>query len=467
MLLTFLLSIFFISKVYANNLYTSWIISGSATYNTYKFNVLHHLTGISPYFESNSEGLSPDPPQGCTVDKAVYQVRHGPIYVNDHDYETTIEPFLQRLKKSFSTADFSRATEFAFLSSWTSPITDNEEQVSQLSKLGYLESFNLGTRLAYRYPNLLPKEKKASFKIWGSDEDRTRDSTKALFAGLFSGHETIGDVIMISESKDRGANSLTPTRTCPKFDTKASRNSANIWLSYYSVPIITRLNSKVPGFDFSPADVLAMQELCGYETLIRGSSKFCALFTPEEWLSLEYYFDIRYYYELGYGSNLSPSLGMPWIVATSHLLNQTVNSKQNLYISVAHRQMPPLLLTALGLYNDSEYITTSNKDPIIPLDKINYRRVWRSSDFITFSSQIALERLNCKSSAYFGSFVRILVNSAPKPLPKCSSGPGASCPLSQYLDYVKQRDDLFEDFSKACGLQKENVTNSLSFFFDE
>ena len=456
-----------ITGAYTNGPYTPWIISGGVTYGSYKFNVLQHLTGISPHFESNSEGLSPDPPQGCTVSKAVYLVRHGSIYVNDNDYELTIEPFLQQLKSWSDSVDFSHAADLAFLTNWTSPISNSEEQIGKLSKLGYLESFSMGTRLAYRYPHLLPVKRNASFKVWGSDANRTIHSTKAIYAGLFGGDENIGHVVEVSEERDRGANTLTPTRTCPKFDSRAGRNKADIWLAHYAVPIMARLNAQVSGFHFSPRDVLAMQELCGYETIIRGDSRFCGVFTPEEWLSFEYYFDIRYYYELGYGNNLSPSLGMPWVVASSALLSGTSIDDQHLYITVAHRQMPPLVMTALGLYNDSEYHGTVDINSVIPLDRMNYQRVWKSSDFIPFLSQIALERINCKSTAYNGSFVRVLVSSAPKPLPGCASGPGASCPLKQYIDYVKRRNDSFEDFSKACGVQNNDITNVLSFFWKE
>ena len=37
-----------------------------------------------------------------------------------------------------------------------------------------------------------------------------------------------------------------------------------------------------------------MFELCGYETVIRGSSPFCSLdlFTPNEWLGFEYMNDV-------------------------------------------------------------------------------------------------------------------------------------------------------------------------------
>ena len=49
----------------------------------YSFNVLEHLAGISPYFDSPGVHLDPSPPEGCHVSEATYLVRHSNIYAND------------------------------------------------------------------------------------------------------------------------------------------------------------------------------------------------------------------------------------------------------------------------------------------------------------------------------------------------------------------------------------------------
>ena len=72
-------------------------ISASALYSTYNFNLLHHLGGIAPYFESHDPPTSPDSPQGCTAERAAYLVRHAAIYSNDFDFEAYIEPFVEKL----------------------------------------------------------------------------------------------------------------------------------------------------------------------------------------------------------------------------------------------------------------------------------------------------------------------------------------------------------------------------------
>ena len=446
------------------DLYAEHMIRAGPTYGSYQFNVLQHLSAISPYFESNANTLSPDPPHGCDVSKAAYLVRHGSIYANAYDYSHTIQPFLKHLENLRKSVNFSQVESLAFLSRWTSPITDSKEQVGKLTKAGGLEAFHLGTQLAVRYSHLISTNTTATLKVWCSDSNRTRESATLLSLAMHGGQDTVGPIISISESAKRGANILTPKEACPRFKASWGSKQASAWLTTYSAPIIARLSTDELHFNFSANDVLAMQELCGYETVIRGSSPFCDLFTPDEWLALEYYFDIKYYYELSYGNDLSPSLGMPWVVASSELLNRTTATDQNLYISIAHREMPPFILTSLGLYNDSSFGGAANTNATFPLDEINHHRLWKSGEFVPFLGRVALERLDCTSAAKNGSFVRVLVNSAPKPLPGCASGPGSSCPLKQYMAYIDARNGMFDDFSKACHIPQRNTSDMLTIY---
>lgn len=61
-------------------------------------------------------------------------------------------------------------------------------------------------------------------------------------------------------------------------------------MKVYAAAPAARLKANVPSFNFTVDDIIAMQQLCGYETVIRNSSDFCSLdlFTPEEWLGFEY-----------------------------------------------------------------------------------------------------------------------------------------------------------------------------------
>lgn len=166
-------------------------------------------------------------------------------------------------------------------------------------------------------------------------------------------------------------------------------------------------------------------------------------------------------------------------------------------ISTQHDNNLPPVLAALGIWNDSK---TSPLSPTTP----DSRRQFRSSDVVSFRGYIALERLACEaplnttvyheagvlnpipgtggdaehhvrirvrplllrvSSCRATSSARWQVNRAPQPIPGCGSGPGATCPLVQFMQYVQQRGDVSGDFIETCGLQSvRNATNVAGFF---
>jgi len=113
-------------KVNAIDLYRDEIIKGDKTYNSYKFNIYHHLSGISPYFDRNNDELNPNIPSNCEIEKVNYLIRHGSIY----DYYHFIKPFLKRLNKSLNLIKL-KSSKFLFLLKWQSPFTNEKEQIEK------------------------------------------------------------------------------------------------------------------------------------------------------------------------------------------------------------------------------------------------------------------------------------------------------------------------------------------------
>ncbi|UJR29715.1 hypothetical protein I4U23_017264 [Adineta vaga] len=443
MLLIYIISILIPSECI--QLYKDEIILSDRTYPNYKFQILHHLSGISPYFELNSDDkLNPSIPDQCYVDKVSYLIRHGSVYVDDYDYLQIIEPFLKRISKK----DFQNSKLFSFLNQWKSPITNSKKQIEKLTKYGLYESYELGVQLSYRYEHLLPKNSSKSFLIWTSSSSRTYQTALYILKGFLTGKKVNGKVISISEDKSRGGNTLTPTKSCRKYNASKGSNEANYWLNIYTKSILEKFNLNSINYKFLPKDILAMQQICGYETIIKGSSPFCRLFNSEEWISFEYYYDIKYFYEISYGNYLSTYLGMPWIKAITDLFSNQRKTKQNIYLSITHREMFPIILNALGLFNQTN----------LSLTQINHERFWKTSQIIPFLARIAFERLQCSN----GTFIRILINSTPKPIPGCSHGPGQSCPLPQFIHLIQQRFFIYQNFSQIC--QNNNQINHFTFF---
>lgn len=164
--------------------------------------------------------------------------------------------------------------------------------------------------------------------------------------------------------------------------------------------------------------------------------------------------------------------------------NDTATFNQTLYISFSHREEPPLVLTALGLFNNSAYYPALPVNSTMPTDRVNRARAWRTSEILPFLGHVGIERLQCGGATMDsatrtggagegaedvgadGAYVRVLVNGAPIPVPECQDGPGASCALASFGGYIAQRAAVYGDFVGACGINDTvaNRTDLLSIY---
>lgn len=83
---------------------------------------------------------------------------------------------------------------------------------------------------------------------------------------------------------------------------------------------------------------------------------------------------------------------------------------------------------------------------------------------------IAFERLSCGGSNE--KYVRILLNDAVYPLPSCKDGPGQSCALGTYVDYVKNKYAKSGNWAENCNItttdgQLANTTVAGASFFTD
>lgn len=425
--------------------------AGAQAYSS--FDPLNHLAGVAPYFEDPR--LDPQPPQGCNVTRATYLIRHAAIYANDFDYEEYIEPFTDKLKNT--TASWRSAGPLDFLANWQSPITDAE--LEDLTSVGRLESYKLGVDVRLRYPTFKDPQ-----RVWTSTAERTELSASSFIDGLTADSNKTQRV-SVREDDALGADSLTPYKGCPKYSSSFGSKQAAQYVKEYTKPIIARLNSYAPAFNFTASDVVAMQELCGYETVIRGASPFCSLdlFSQNEWLAFEYANDIMYFYNTGYGNEISGTLGFPWLNASAAALLSD-DADQNLHVSFTHRELPPTVVVAMGLFNNSAYSGADNVNTTMPLKQQNYGRAWKSSRILPFLSNIAIERMTCDSYGFdAGDYLRVLVNQDPHPL-ACVDGPGESCSKGAFESFIQERGMLFGGYTEKCQPDYSNSTNILTLY---
>lgn len=418
----------------------------------YSFQPLKHLPGISPYFDAVGSGLSHAAPVDCEVTAASYLIRHAAIYANDADYEKYIEPFLEKLgapkRKHFD-------GPFKFLRKWTSPIDDPENQLEEITPQGKKDSKKVGKHLLSRYPGLVPTTK----HIYADKKSRTQDTAKALAKAFPQDVE-----VKVINTED-SFHSQIPHKACPNFSKVPGDEQLAAFIKHYTPPVISRIQHYFP-FELSENDIVGMQQLCGYESAISGKvSDFCPAFTDDEWMSYEYAWDLKYSFMVGHGNPLSPYLGFPWLNVTSDLFskfhapyhNATTTKRdrdddgQRFFLSFTHREVPPFIATALGLFNSSSRAVEE-----FPLDRINWSRSWRMAELIPFLGHVGIEKVSCQRAKHGSEmetleYIRIIANSAPRPIPACQSGPGASCPFDQFTQLVAEGMATYGDFHKVCG----------------
>lgn len=223
----------------------------------------------------------------------------------------------------------------AFLNNWTYFTDDPSKDFEQLTTTGpyagTLEAFTTGTRFRTRYEHLLPKDSKTRF--WASDSMRVIETARYFASGLFGldwEKDGTAELQIIPETLDRRADTLTPGDTCLKYidDTVEGHdqgvNMLSRFLEAYIPAIAERLSSKEqnPNINFSNVNIFSMQEMCGFETTVRGSSPWCEVFSEEDWDSFEYARDVIHYYRAGPGTPYAGAMGWLWMNATANLLRQ-------------------------------------------------------------------------------------------------------------------------------------------------
>lgn len=194
---------------------------------------------------------------------------------------------------------------------------------------GTLGSFTTGVRLRTRYHHLLSltNELHPKTRFWASDCQRVIDTARYFGAGFFGiDWQNRTTLEVISEDPSLGADTLTPGDTCLTYveDEEEGHDNGYKALSKFRATYLgaigKRLLEQNPDIEFTDDEIYAMQELCGFETTVRGSSSWCDIFTRDDFLNFEYARDLLHYYRAGPGTKYGALMGWLWLNATTNLL---------------------------------------------------------------------------------------------------------------------------------------------------
>ncbi|KAF7593111.1 hypothetical protein BBP40_012056 [Aspergillus hancockii] len=425
------------------SLKTLLLLGLSSATSVHAFDPLQHLGANSPWFAGpNVNKISLTVPEGCSVDQAIYIVRHGSRYPDPGAYQEW-----QDLYKAFQSAKYRATGSLSFLPGWSPVLRYPDQEISQVSITGYKELSNLGSDLRFR-----------------------------LFSrGYLGPNSSYGDVYVVnSKASDAVGNSLATSDQCPYFKDASGGESSSEWQKTYLPPITKRLNGKLSGnLTLTDDQVSLFPYLCGFETQITGRvSPWCDVFTKEEILEYEYAQDLRYYYGTGPGVGKNMTVMLPVLQGVVNLLKEgpSVTAEKGndtiqlppLVVAFTHDNQINELASILGVFDEQKPLMSNKRDD---------DRIYVSSNVNPMRGTIAFERLQCTSNKGNSVNVRILLNDAVYPIPSCRSGPGSSCPVDDYAQYVADKKEEYGSFASVCGLPEKNITTagadgSVTFFTD-
>ncbi|KAI9823486.1 MAG: acid phosphatase pho5 [Thelocarpon impressellum] len=421
------------------------------------WNILYHLGGNGPWIEKVDGVVEGGigPPDGCSVQQVHMMSRHAERFPTSNAGARMLSALehIKSLKLKLK-GDLAFLDDWEYFSNGTSSST-----VPHLTATGpyagTLEAFSTGVKLRTRYEHLVADPREKPTNLWASDSSRVIDTARYFSAGFFGlDWERSGAKLhVIPETAELGADTLTPGDTCKAYreDLETGHDYGAAMLAKFRATYLgdvgRRLQEENPGLPLLPDEELySMQELCGFETLVRGSSPWCDVFTRADWANFEYARDVIHYYRAGPGNPYGRTLGFLWLNATANLLVQGPPAGP-LFFSFVHDGDIVPMLAALSLFPSPSGVEE------LPTTHVARDRAWRTSQVTPMGGRLIFERLSCAGRRE--PFVRINVNDGVVTMPGCASGPGRSCPLDEFMKLVAERGVQAGDFREVCGLGKD------------
>ena len=145
-------------------------------------------------------------------------------------------------------------------------------------------------------------------------------------------------IVTISETS--GSNNTLSHDLCTTFETgpdsDISDDAQQQWSDIFLQPITGRINQDLAGANLTATETIYLMDLCPFNTVASPSgqiSKFCRLFTSDEWHQYDYFQSLGKYYGYGNGNPLGPTQGVGF---TNELIARMTGQPVSDHTSVNH-----------------------------------------------------------------------------------------------------------------------------------
>ena len=460
-------------------LQTNLAISGNANQS----NIFHLMGHLSPYF-ANPSGFGAEEyplPPGAQITTAHLLSRHGSRYPTD---ESSVSGFGEQVR-TLGLAGNKWTGPLAFLNDWK-----YELGAEILVARGREELFSSGILFNYNYGHLADAAGKMIART--TSQDRMLKSAEYFMTGFF-GLDWTENVTLVPILEAPGLNnSLAGYYQCEngRVHATAGTKASQLWQSIYLANATERLREFSGTREWSLTDSYNAQTLCPYETVAFGYSRFCELFTYEEWEGFEYSVDLVFQGNDGWMSPVGRAIGIGYVEElyarlrgklydlppgatnvnrTLDTMTETFPLNQPLYMDFSHDTNIYSILTAMGLKQFGDVLSNTTTTPhrnvtVSHITPFAARVIWEQ---ITAPSPVKAKRpaRNAADSEYFDDgketrYIHMTINQRTIPFgqsyPECGDRDDGWCELDTFLgilggllDQAQYEYSCFGDYKDA------------------
>lgn len=398
----------------------------------------------SSFFSVPSE-IDSSTPDDCEVTIGIALSRHGARYPTASK-TTAYGATIARLQKSVT--NYGKGYEW---------LKDYEYNLGSedLTDFGQDQMIYSGKAFYERYIGLA--EKTEPF-IRASGSDRVIMSSHNFTQGFYASRGESGDdytdgILVIPE--EPGINNTLSHGTCSSFednDEIGDNSAQTAWGNKFLPPLRDRLNRNLHKAKLSLQETIYLMDLCPFNTVNTpdgvGQSRFCDMFSTEDWRSYDYYMTLGKYYEYGNGNAMGPTQGVGYVnelvsrltrkpVDDHTTTNRTLDANPDtfpldraLYADFSHDNTMVSIFSAMGLYNSTSKLP---KHHIVPAIRAHgYSSAW----VVPFAARMYVEKLECGATneEKGEEYVRVLINDRVMEMETCGGDEYGRCKLEDFVE---------------------------------
>lgn len=449
---------------------------------------MHKFGNLAPWKSvDHGLGTSPNIPEECSISQVHLLHRHGARY------PTLGSGTVRVSDKLANSTGWKASGPLSFLHDYSYQLG-----AEILTPFGREQLFGLGAGMRVKYGKLLDNEgdEERSKPVFRTEsQDRMLKSALNFAAGYFGiPYEDQYHQLITIEAPGFN-NTLAPYMTCPnswQADLNLGPEKTREWIGIYLAPALVRLQADIEGLELTLGDLYSFQLLCAYETVALGGSKFCDLFTDEEWDGFEYSVDLQFWYSYSFGHPTQAAVGLGWVQewlarvteTPITVFNSSTNSsyhtpeyfplgKQNIYVDATHDTVISAVITSL---NFSSFTKTGP----LPSTHIPKNRSFNTADISPFASNLQAQIITCPSrwtsspddARFDHKFVRWILNDGIVPLDGiegCGEDEEGLCDLETFVRSTNEfanSIDWARDCLSSYSLGDTPITNGRPNYVD-